>query len=106
MIYGVVPETFLATVAGPGNLLAVPTAALIGIPLYVRTESALPIGMALHAAGMGLGPVFALIIGGAGASLPELSMLAAIFKPRLVGAYVASILVVATTGGLLIPLLI
>ncbi|WP_116247560.1 permease [Nocardiopsis sp. FIRDI 009] len=105
-IYGAVPETFLTSVAGPDNLFAVPVAALIGIPLYIRTESALPIGLALNSAGMGLGPVFALIIGGAGASLPELSMLAAIFKPRLVGAYVASILAVAVAGGLLIPLLV
>ncbi|MCY9786612.1 permease [Nocardiopsis sp. EMB25] len=105
-IYGAVPQTFLTSVAGPDNLFAVPVAALIGIPLYIRTESALPIGLALNSAGMGLGPVFALIIGGAGASLPELSMLAAIFKPRLVGAYVASILAVAISGGLIIPLLV
>lgn len=104
-IYGVVPQTFLASVAGPDNLFAVPIAALIGIPLYIRTEAALPIGLALQAAGMGVGPVFALIIGGAGASVPELAMLAAIFKPRLVGAYVACILAVAIAGGLLIPLL-
>lgn len=105
-IYGAVPESFLVSVAGPGNLLAVPIAALIGIPLYVRTESMLPIGLALSSAGMALGPVFALIIGGAGASLPELSMLTAIFKPKLIGAFVASVLSVAIAGGLVIPLLI
>lgn len=106
LIYGAVPESFLASVAGPDNLLAVPTAAILSIPLFIRTESALPIGLALHSAGMGLGPVFALMIGGAGASLPEMSMLAAIFKPRLVGAYIACVLLVAITGGLLIPLLV
>ncbi|PZG56658.1 hypothetical protein C1I98_01025 [Spongiactinospora gelatinilytica] len=104
-IYGAVPESFLVSVAGPGNWLAVPTAALIGIPLYIRTESILPIGLALSSAGMALGPVFALVIGGAGASLPELSMLSAIFKPRLVAAFVLSVLVVAVTGGIIIPML-
>lgn len=103
-IYGVVPQSILVSIAGPGNLLAVPIAALIGIPLYVRTESILPIGLALSSAGMGLGPVFALVIGGAGASPPELVMLSAIFKPRLVVIFVASVLTLAIAGGLIIPL--
>lgn len=103
-IYGVVPQSFLMEVAGPGNWLAVPIAAAIGIPLYVRTETILPIGLALSSAGMGLGPVFALVIGGAGASVPEVSMLTAIFKPRLVTMFVASVLIVAVAGGVLIPL--
>lgn len=105
-IYGAVPETFLASVAGPDNPLAVPTAALLGIPLYVRTESALPIGLALTTAGMGLGPVFALIIAGAGASIPELVMLSAILKSRLVFAFMASVFAVAVVGGFVIPLLV
>ncbi|WP_440106776.1 permease [Streptosporangium sp. H16] len=103
-IYGAVPRSFLIDIAGPGNIFAVPLAALVGIPLYVRTESILPIGLALSSAGMALGPVFALVIGGAGASLPELSMLSAIFKPRLVAAFVVSVLAVAIAGGLIIPL--
>jgi uncharacterized protein len=105
VIYGAVPQSFLVSVAGPDNLMAVPIAALVGIPLYVRTETILPVGLALSSAGMGLGPVFALVIGGAGASIPELSMLSAIFKPRLVAIFVASVLAVAIAGGLIIPLL-
>ncbi|MBN3931323.1 permease [Streptomyces verrucosisporus] len=104
VIYGVVPQSFLISVAGDGSILAVPIAALIGIPLYIRTESILPIGLALSSAGMGLGPVFALVIGGAGASIPELTMLSAIFKPRLVATFVGSVLAVAIAGGLIVPL--
>ncbi|EST29410.1 hypothetical protein N566_22075 [Streptomycetaceae bacterium MP113-05] len=106
VIYGAVPESFLTSFAGPDNPAAIPVAALIGIPLYIRTEAALPIGLALSEAGMGIGAVFALIIGGAGASIPEVSMLTAIFKPRLVAAFVASILVMATAGGFIIPLFV
>jgi uncharacterized protein len=104
-IYGLVPESFVAGIAGPGNPFTVPIAALLGIPLYIRVEAALPIGLALTSAGMGVGPVFALIIGGAGASIPELTMLTAIFKPRLVAAFVVSVLTVAITGGFVIPLM-
>jgi uncharacterized membrane protein YraQ (UPF0718 family) len=106
VIYGVVPQSFLISVAGDGSILAVPIAALIGIPLYIRTESILPIGLALSSAGMGLGPVFALVIGGAGASIPELTMLSAIFKPRLVATFAGSVLAVAVAGGLIIPLFV
>lgn len=103
-IYGVVPDDLLQAVIGPDNPLAVPIAAVLGVPLYVRAEVALPIGLGLQSAGVGLGPIFALVIGGAGASIPEISMLAGMFKPRLVGAFVASVLTVAIAGGLLIPL--
>lgn len=103
-IYGAVPDELLRTVIGPDNPLAVPLAAVVGIPLYVRAEVALPIGLALESAGVGLGPIFALVIGGAGASIPEVSMLAGMFKPRLVIAFVASVLAVAVAGGLVIPL--
>ncbi|WP_019815629.1 permease [Saccharomonospora saliphila] len=106
VIYGAIPQSFLTSVAGPGVLLAVPIAAIIGIPLYIRMESALPVGLALSSAGMGVGPIFALLIGGAGASIPEVSMLTGIFKPQLVAAFVGSILAVAMTGGLVIPLIV
>ena len=102
-IYGVVPSAWLQPILGPSNPLAVPLAAVAGIPLYVRAEVALPIGLGLQEAGIGLGPIFALVIGGAGASIPEVSMLSAIFEPRLVATFVASVLSVAVVGGLLIP---
>src|SRR5699024_8065973 len=69
-IYGFVPEGQLAAFAGANIWWAVPLAAVIGIPLYVRLETMLPIGLALQSAGVAIGPVFALMIGGAGASPP------------------------------------
>lgn len=103
-IYGTVPEDQLAGFAGAGTWWAVPLAAVIGIPLYIRLETMLPIALALQTAGVGIGPIFALMIGGAGASAPEVSMLAAIFKPRLLAAFVITIITVAILGGYLISL--
>ncbi|CAN5202930.1 permease [soil metagenome] len=99
-----IPPNVLARLAGPGNPLAVPAAALLGVPLYVGAEALLPVGVALLDKGVGLGPVFALLIAGAGVSLPELGMLAGILGPRLVAALVAVVFAVAVAGGLLIPL--
>jgi uncharacterized membrane protein YraQ (UPF0718 family) len=99
LIYGFMPEDLLARVAGPDKLFAVPIAAVIGIPMYIRAESIIPIGMTLLGKGMAMGTVAALVIGGAGASIPEVTLLASIFKPRLVVTFVITILVIACITG-------
>lgn len=98
-VYGYVPDDFVVRVAGPGNPVAVPVAALIGIPLYVRAETVIPIGLALTQKGMSLGAVIALVVGGAGMSIPEMSMLASIFKVRLVAVFVGVVFVTAVVAG-------
>ena len=67
-------------IAGPDNPFAIPVAAVLGIPLYIRAETAIPIGLALMGKGMSIGAVISLIIGGAGMAIPEMTMLASIFK--------------------------
>jgi len=99
-IYGYMPQDFVIKLAGPQNPFAIPVAALIGVPLYIRAETAIPIGLALMHKGMSVGAVIALIIGGAGMAIPEMSMLAGIFKSRLVGALVGVIFLTAVTAGL------
>ncbi|MEL7566550.1 MAG: permease, partial [Dehalobacterium sp.] len=99
VIYGYLPEEFVLKYAGFDNPLAVPIAAVIGIPLYIRVETAIPIGVSLMQKGMSVGAVIALIIGGAGMAIPEMSMLASIFKKKLVGAIVAVIFLTAVIGG-------
>jgi len=49
--------------------------------------------------GMNIGTVIALIIGGAGMAIPEMSLLAGIFKRKLVTAIVLVIFMTAVTGG-------
>lgn len=100
-IYGFVPAELMARLAGPGNPLAVPVAAAIGVPMYVRTETMIPIGFALTQKGVSVGAFMALAIGGAGASIPELAMLAGIFKRRLWFAYILTIFLIATSIGYL-----
>jgi uncharacterized membrane protein YraQ (UPF0718 family) len=104
VIKGFIPQNLIANVAGPQNPAAVPVAAVIGIPLYIRATTAIPIGLALIQKGMSVGAVIALIIGGAGMAIPEMSLLASIFKPRLVGALVGVIFLTAVTAGLLFNL--
>jgi hypothetical protein len=105
LIYGVVPGTWIASVAGADNPFAIPVAAVIGVPLYIRAETLIPIGMALKAQGMSIGAVTALIIAGAGASIPEVILLNTIFRPRLVAVFVLTIFTVAIGVGYIANLL-
>jgi len=104
VIKGFIPQNLIVSVAGPQNPAAVPVAAVIGIPLYIRATTAIPIGLALIQKGMSVGAVIALIIGGAGMAIPEMSLLASIFRPRLVGALVGVIFLTAVTAGLIFNL--
>ena len=105
LIHGFLPADFVMAVAGPDNLLAIPIAALIGIPLYIRAETILPIGAALIAKGMGVGSVVALLIGGAGLSIPEVMMLSAMFKKKLLWTFICLIFLAAVLTGILMQVL-
>ena len=105
-IYGFVPETFITIYASGGGIISVFIASIIGIPMYIRPETMLPIAEALASKGMSLGTVVALIIGGAGASSPEVVLLSKLFKKKFVISFVIAILVVAISTGLMVNIVI
>lgn len=98
-IYEFVPTDLLANFAGASNLWAVPLAAVVGIPMYIRTETMIPIASILISKGVAPGVMIALILGGAGASIPEVSLLSSIFKKKMVIAFVLCIFAVAVITG-------
>jgi len=100
-IHGFVPTELISSIAGAGNPFAVPVAAIIGVPIYIRAETMIPIGLALIEKGMSTGAVLALVIGGAGASIPELTLLSAIFKRKMLAAFVLTIIAIAVAVGYL-----
>ncbi|WP_194745777.1 permease [Staphylococcus chromogenes] len=105
-IYGFVPETFITKYASGDGVIAVLIASVIGIPMYIRPETMLPIAEALVSKGMSLGTVVALIIGGAGASIPEVVLLSKLFKKKFVVSFVIAILVVAIATGLIVNMIV
>jgi len=105
-IYGYLPEELLSRVAGADNPLAVPVVALIGMPLYIRVESAVPIGLAMMQKGASIGAVIALIISGAGIAIPELTMLAGIVRKKIIIAFIVIVFISAVLSGLIFNLLI
>ncbi|ASC51578.1 MULTISPECIES: permease [Staphylococcus] len=105
-IYGFIPEEFITKYASGDGFISVFIASVIGIPMYIRPETVLPIAEALVSKGMSLGTVVALIIGGAGASIPEVVLLSKLFKKKFVISFVIAILVVAIATGLIVNMII
>ena len=101
MIYGFIPTDLIVKYAGEAKWYAIPVAALIGIPLYIRAEAVIPLSAALVQKGMAMGSVMALIIGSAGASLTEVILLKSLFKNQMIIAFLAVILSMAMTAGFL-----
>ncbi len=99
LIHGFLPTDIVTEVAGSDNLLAIPVSAVIGIPLYIRASTMLPIAASLLGKGMSLGAVIALIIGGAGASLPEVTMLKGLFRIPLLAAFLLCVFFTAVVSG-------
>ena len=95
------PSELVAEYVGGDNIFSIVIAAIIGVPLYLRIEMAIPLLKVLIVKGMGIGPAMALIIGGTGASLPEIAIVSSLLKPKAVIAFVSIVLITAIIGGLL-----
>lgn len=100
-IYGFIPTEFIVNYAGEATWYAIPLAAVIGIPLYIRAEAVIPLSAALVQKGMAMGSVMALIIGSAGASITEVILLKSIFKNQMIAAFLGVILAMAIASGFL-----
>ena len=93
------PAEIVEKYVGSDSWYAIPIAAGIGVPLYLRIEMALPLLQVLIAKGMGMGAAMALLIGGTGASLPEIAIISSVLKPKAVVAFVVTVLTLAMIGG-------
>ena len=87
LIHGYAPADFLSSVAGKGNILAVPIAVLIGIPLYSNAAGMVPIMGVLVSKGMAMGTALAFMMSVIGLSLPEMIILRRVIKPKLIAVF-------------------
>ncbi|WP_349410852.1 permease [Pseudalkalibacillus sp. SCS-8] len=99
IIHGTVPSEWISGLFGKDAWWLIPVAAIVGIPLYIRLSSMIPISQVLIAKGMALGPVMAMMISSAGASLPEVILLKSIFRKELVITFVISVIAMSTISG-------
>lgn len=101
-----IPTAWLTDYLGEGSLLALPLAAILGVPAYINTEASLPLIASLMAGGMGPGPAMAFLVTGAGTSIGAISGLFVIARARVVGLVVALLFLGALTLGLIAEIVI
>ncbi|MEA5019262.1 MAG: permease [Gordonibacter sp.] len=93
LIHNWIPQEFIEAILGDGNPFAVVLATLVGAPIYADTFGAIPIAEALYFKGVGLGTVLAFMMSVTTLSIPSLTMLSRVVKPRLMVAFVGVCLI-------------
>ncbi len=86
-IHGYVPAGFFQQYLNINSLLAVPIAALVGIPIYAGCSTLVPIVFALVGQGIPLGTALAFMMSIAGLSLPEAIMLKKVMTMKLLAIF-------------------
>ncbi|HEG8323582.1 TPA: organoarsenical efflux permease ArsP [Campylobacter jejuni] len=101
-IHGFIPQEILQKYLNGNEILSIVLAAFLGIFLYLRAETIIPIGLILLEMGISQGVIMSFLIAGAGCSLPELVLLKQMFKMKFLLLFIAIILSIAISFGMLI----
>ena len=92
-----VPTSIISVLFGENSILAVPLATVIGLPLYITTDAAIPIIQFMIRSGASEGAMLSFIITGSATSAWVIAGLATFLKKRAIALYVGYIL----AGGLI-----
>lgn len=93
LIHNWIPQEWVVSLLGSGNPLSVVLATAVGIPMYADIFGTIPIAEALWARGAGLGTILSFMMAVTALSLPSLIMLKQAIKPKLLGAFVAVVVI-------------
>ncbi len=98
LIQSFVPTSLIVSMFSGESLVSVPLAALIGLPLYVSGEGAIPLIKTLIDGGAGEGAMMAFMITGPATSAWVIAGITAFMKKRVISLYIGFVL----AGGILI----
>jgi uncharacterized membrane protein YraQ (UPF0718 family) len=94
LFHGFVPESWVSDNLASGNWYDVPTAVLLGIPLYSNATGIIPVAEAMLTKGVAIGTTLALMMSVAALSLPEMLILRKVVKWQALALF-AAVLAVA-----------
>ena len=80
LFHGFVPESWVSEHLSSGNWYDVPTAVILGIPLYSNATGIIPVAEAMLTKGVAIGTTLALMMSVAALSLPEMLILRKVIK--------------------------
>jgi uncharacterized membrane protein YraQ (UPF0718 family) len=98
---GLIPQEWVSSIFGAGNIYSVPLAATLGLPLYINTEASLPLVRGLIDGGMSQGAALAFLITGAGTSVGAVAGMLTIARWRVI----ALVIGILWAGSILIGML-
>jgi uncharacterized membrane protein YraQ (UPF0718 family) len=82
-----VPQEFFTNTVGKYEVLSVPIATLIGIPIYAGCSTLVPLIFSITASGIPLGTSLAFMMAIAGLSLPEAVILKRVMSLKLLAIF-------------------
>ncbi|MCK5397902.1 MAG: permease [Thermoplasmata archaeon] len=88
IFHGYAPEGIMTQYAGKDNLLAVPVAVGLGVPLYSNVMGLIPIAESLIGKGLPVGTALAFLMSVTALSLPELIILKKVLSTKLIMIFV------------------
>ena len=106
LIQSFVPTSLIVSLFSGESFFSVPLAALIGLPLYVSGEGAIPLMKALMDGGAGEGAMMAFMITGPATSAWVIAGITAFMKKRVIGLYIGFVFVSGVLIGYLYQMLI
>jgi len=89
LFHGFVPEAWVTEHLAGGNWFDVPTAVLLGIPLYSNATGIIPVAEAMLTKGVAIGTTLALMMSVAALSLPEMLILRKVVKWQALALFIA-----------------
>ena len=96
-IHGFLPKGLIESFLGGNSLIAVPLAAILGVPLYVSILPVIPIMITLNMSGVSTGAIIAFLVTATSISPPEVVMLRGMFKDKYLVLFIGMV----TLGGIL-----
>lgn len=99
IVIRLVPPSLVAPFLGSNSAFAVPLATAVGVPLYTTNLVALGLVSGLLQQGMSQGAALAFLIGGAATTIPAMSAVWTLVKPRVFALYLGSIVLGALVAG-------
>ena len=104
LVNAFVPSSIISALLGANNGWAVPLATVIGLPLYLTTESGIPIIQTMLRSGASEGAMLAFLIAGSATSAWVIAGLTTFMKRRALALYLGFILLGAVVSGYLYEL--
>lgn len=105
LIVNYVPSSVIEELLGSNNAFSIPIAAIIGIPLYINTFSAVPIVSGLLAKGMSSGAALAFLVAGPVTTIPAIVAVTSIAKRKLLITYILICLIGSVLAGYIYQLI-